>query len=57
MFVKELNGKFPVYCVYCARRAGLGDDFIILHQIPLNDLKKIFDEMQMNHIPKASLVC
>ncbi|VDO20343.1 unnamed protein product [Haemonchus placei] len=56
LFVKELNGKFPVYCVYCARRAGL-DDFIVLQQLTFHDLAKIFDNMQMNLIHKAALVC
>ncbi|RCN33707.1 JmjC domain protein [Ancylostoma caninum] len=56
LFVKEINGKFPVYCVYCARRAGL-DDFIVLQQLGFHDLVKIFDNMQMNLIQKAALVC
>ncbi|KAK6032213.1 tetratricopeptide repeat protein [Ostertagia ostertagi] len=56
LFVKEINGKFPVYCVYCARRAGL-DDFIVLQQLTFHDLAKIFDSMQMNLIHKAALVC
>lgn len=56
LFVKEINGKFPVYCVYCARRAGL-DDFIVLQQLTFHDLAKIFDNMQMNLIHKAALVC
>ncbi|WKY14132.1 hypothetical protein Q1695_000018 [Nippostrongylus brasiliensis] len=56
LFVKEINGKFPVYCVYCARRAGL-EDFIVLQQLTFHDLTKIFDNMQMNLIHKAALVC
>ncbi|KAJ1359462.1 Lysine-specific demethylase 6B [Parelaphostrongylus tenuis] len=56
LFVKEINGKFPVYCVYCARRAGL-DDFIVLQQMTFHDLSKIFDNMQMNLIQKPTLVC
>ncbi|PAV63972.1 hypothetical protein WR25_02724 isoform A [Diploscapter pachys] len=56
LFVKEVNGKFPVYCVYCSRRCGL-EDFIVLQQIPFVDLQKIYDEMTLNLIPKASLIC
>ncbi|CAI4223466.1 unnamed protein product [Auanema sp. JU1783] len=56
LFVKEHNGKFPVYCVYCARRTDL-TDFLVLQQIPFSELSRIFDEMQLNLIPKAQLVC
>ena len=43
-------------CKLLALRCGL-EDFIVLQQIPFADLQKIYDEMTLNLIPKASLIC
>ncbi|EFP09684.1 CRE-UTX-1 protein [Caenorhabditis remanei] len=45
LFIKDISGKFHVFCVYCAKSQGL-DDFIALQQFPFNDLVSIYEGMK-----------
>lgn len=47
LFVKEMDGKFNVFCIYCALAQGL-DHFIALQQFPFNDLQSVYDNMKYN---------
>ncbi|KAI1709800.1 jmjC domain, hydroxylase domain-containing protein [Ditylenchus destructor] len=55
LFVKEIGGKFRVFCVQCARKNNL-DDYVVLQQIPWEELCEIFDRFQL-YPAKSALVC
>lgn len=46
LFVREVNGKYPVYCVQCARKADF-TNFAILQQYTFDDLSTIFDQFRL----------
>jgi hypothetical protein len=46
LFVKEIGGKFRVFCVQCARKNHL-DDYVVLQQITFDELGQIFDRFQL----------
>ncbi|VBB34983.1 unnamed protein product [Acanthocheilonema viteae] len=46
LFVREVNGKFPVYCVQCARKADLSN-FTVLQQYTFDDLCSVFDQFRL----------
>ncbi|EJD75340.1 JmjC domain-containing protein [Loa loa] len=46
LFVREVNGKFPVYCVQCARKADLSN-FTVLQQYTFDDLSSVFDQFRL----------
>uniref|UniRef100_A0A8R1DX49 JmjC domain-containing protein n=2 Tax=Caenorhabditis japonica TaxID=281687 RepID=A0A8R1DX49_CAEJA len=50
LFVKEMAGKFNVFCVYCAKTQPL-DEFIALQQFPFPDLFTIFENMKYVPVP------
>ncbi|CAB3400526.1 unnamed protein product [Caenorhabditis bovis] len=55
LFVKEnVNKKFTVFCVYCARTQGI-DEFIVLQQVPISELVEIYDGMILNPSPNVPL--
>ncbi|VDM95555.1 unnamed protein product [Thelazia callipaeda] len=46
LFVREVNGKFPVYCVQCAQKADLAN-FTVLQQYTFDDLCNVFDQFRL----------
>ncbi|CZR14612.1 JmjC domain-containing protein [Caenorhabditis elegans] len=51
LFVKDIGGKFTVFCVYCAKSQGI-EGFIALQQFSFTDLYSIYDNMK--YIPAAN---
>lgn len=45
LFVKEVQSKYRVHCVACARRANF-EDFITVQQYSWEDLAIVFDQFQ-----------
>lgn len=57
LFVKEIGGKFRVFCVQCARK-GYIDDYVVLQQISFEELSTVFDQFQLHpvsHPPRRLL--
>lgn len=46
LFVKEMNSKYRVFCLQCARRGGF-EEYVFLQQIRFKDLAAIFDQFQL----------
>uniref|UniRef100_A0A0M3IEH8 JmjC domain-containing protein n=1 Tax=Ascaris lumbricoides TaxID=6252 RepID=A0A0M3IEH8_ASCLU len=46
LLVREMNGKFPVYCVQCARKADLVN-FLVLQQYSFDELSSVFDHFRL----------
>ena len=49
LFVKEINNKFHVFCVQCARRSNL-EDYVVLQQQTFEELAGIFDQFQLHPV-------
>jgi histone demethylase len=49
LFVKEISGKWKIFCVQCARRNNL-DDYVVLQQYPVEELQLIFDRFQLHPV-------
>lgn len=49
LFVKEVNSKFRVFCMQCARRAGF-EEYVFLQQIKFKDLSATFDQFQLHPV-------
>jgi hypothetical protein len=49
LFVKEIGGKWKIFCVQCARRNNL-DDYVVLQQYPFEELQLIFDRFQLHPV-------
>ncbi|KAK6112128.1 JmjC domain hydroxylase family protein [Brugia pahangi] len=56
LFVREVNGKFPVYCVQCARKADLSN-FTVLQQYTFDDLCSVFDQFRLYPQNRCAVVC
>ncbi|MFH4976698.1 hypothetical protein AB6A40_003407 [Gnathostoma spinigerum] len=56
LFVREINGKFPVYCVQCARKADLVN-FLVLQQYSFEELSNVFDQFRLHPQNKTAVVC
>ena len=49
LFVKEIAGKFRVFCVQCASKCNI-DDYVVLQQIPFDELCQTFDRFQLHPV-------
>lgn len=49
LFVKEMNNKFRVFCLQCARRGGF-DEYVFLQQTKFKELAVIFDQFQLHPV-------
>jgi hypothetical protein len=47
--VKEISGKWKIFCFQCARRNNL-DEYVVLQQYPFEELQLIFDRFQLQTV-------
>uniref|UniRef100_A0A915MYF2 JmjC domain-containing protein n=1 Tax=Meloidogyne javanica TaxID=6303 RepID=A0A915MYF2_MELJA len=55
LFVKEISGKWKIFCFKCAKRNNL-DEYVVLQQYPFEELQLIFDRFQLQ-ITKPTVIC
>ncbi|KAL3074208.1 hypothetical protein niasHS_015038 [Heterodera schachtii] len=56
LFVKEIGGKWKIFCVQCARRSQCFNDHVVLQQYSFEELSSIFDRFQLCPA-KSALIC
>uniref|UniRef100_A0A183CGM8 JmjC domain-containing protein n=1 Tax=Globodera pallida TaxID=36090 RepID=A0A183CGM8_GLOPA len=56
LFVKEIGGKWKIFCVQCARRSQCFNDHVVLQQYSFEELSSIFDRFQL-YPAKPTLIC
>uniref|UniRef100_A0A915BGM7 JmjC domain-containing protein n=2 Tax=Parascaris TaxID=6254 RepID=A0A915BGM7_PARUN len=56
LLVREMNGKFPVYCIQCARKADLVN-FLVLQQYSFDELSSVFDHFRLYPQSKTAAIC
>jgi histone demethylase len=57
LFVTEIDRKHVVHCLDCALQYDKQlENFVILYQFPLDDLKTVYDQFQLYHLPTLNTI-
>ncbi|GFR18111.1 lysine-specific demethylase 6A [Trichonephila clavata] len=55
LFVKEVDKKHLVHCLYCARKCSpVLEDFVMLEEYTMEDLMEVYDNFILHPVPHSS---